>query len=439
MALPKVLIIGQPFNNDTGGGITLTSLFNGWDRDKLAVACSGYLILNNIDTNVCNTYFQLGHKEHKWLFPFNYMQRKYTSGLLKFDEKRIQNMTIEKSGLRIKLIMKIFYPFLEFIGLYHYMFRTKLSDDFCRWLDDFKPDVIYDQPSTRDGILFCLDVHSYLKKPLILHMMDDWPSTISDKGIFKKFWNRKIDREFKILLDRTTILMSISHEMAYEYKIRYGKDFITFHNAIDLDFWNQSQRKSYEIDDSPTILYAGRIGLGIESSLELFVRAIQQINEENNSSVRFLLQTQEKPQWISNYKSVIHCNFVSYSDLPKVFSEANFLLLPYDFTAESIKYIKYSMPTKAPEYMVSGTPIIIFAPEETAIVKYAKRDEWAFVITENRISEIAESVKQLIADKELRQRIAQNAIETARKNHNSVDVRKKFKEIILSSLPASSE
>ena len=44
MILPKVLIIGQPFNNDTGGGITLTNLFNGWDRDKLAVACSGYLL-----------------------------------------------------------------------------------------------------------------------------------------------------------------------------------------------------------------------------------------------------------------------------------------------------------------------------------------------------------------------------------------------------------
>lgn len=375
MALPKVLIIGQPFNNDTGGGITLTSLFNGWDREKLAVACSGYLLLDNIDTNVCNTYFQLGYKEHKWRFPFNILQRKYTSGLLKFDEKRIQNMTIEKSGLRIRFIMEVFYPFLEFIGLYQYMFRTKLSDDFCTWLDEFKPDVIYDQPSTRDGILFCLDVHSYLRKPLILHMMDDWPSTISDKGIFKRYWHRKIDQEFRRLLDRTSILMSISHEMGREYKTRYGKDFITFHNAIDLDFWNRNQRRSYELDKNPAILYAGRIGLGIESSLELFVKAIEQINEENNMSVKFMLQTQDEPDWTADYKSVTHNKFVSYSDLPRVFSEADFLLLPYDFTSESIKYIKYSMPTKAPEYMVSGTTIIIFAPEETAIVKYAKRDE----------------------------------------------------------------
>lgn len=191
MALPKVLIIGQPFNNDTGGGITLSNLFNGWDRDKIAVACSGYLLLDNIDTEVCNTYYQLGYKEHKWRFPFNYLQRKYSSGLLKFDEKRIQNLTIAKSKLRIKIIMDYFYPLLEYIGLSHYIYKTGLSVDFCNWLNDFNPDVIYDQATSRDATLFCLSVHSYVKKPLIFHMMDDWPSTISDKGLFKKFWFKK--------------------------------------------------------------------------------------------------------------------------------------------------------------------------------------------------------------------------------------------------------
>ena len=325
--------------------------------------------------------------------PFNYIQRKYSSGLLKFDEKRIQNLTVKASKLRVKIIMNIFFPFLEYTGLFHYLNKTKLSADFCNWLNDFNPDVIYAQAACRDGILFCLSVHSYLKKPLIFHMMDDWPSTISDKGLFKKYWQKKIDHEFRILLDRATILMSISYEMAREYKIRYNKNFITFHNTIDIEFWKKHQRNSYELNDSPTILYAGRIGLGIETSLELIAKAIQQVNEELKISIKFILQTQEKPLWINNYKSVEHNNFVSYNDLPKIFSEADFLLLPYDFSQKSIKYIRYSMPTKAPEYMVSGTPIIIFAPEVTAIVKYAKKYNWAKVITENNISEISGSNK----------------------------------------------
>ena len=90
------------------------------------------------------------------------------------------------------------------------------------------------------------------------------------------------------------------------------------------------------------------------------------------------------------------------------------------------------MPTKAPEYMVSGTPIIILAPEVTAIVKYARKYEWAKVITENNISEISGAIKQLIENKELRQKIAQNAIEIAENNHNSINVTNHFKKAILS-------
>jgi glycosyltransferase involved in cell wall biosynthesis len=432
MTLPKVLIIGQPFNNDTGGGITLSNLFNGWDRDKLAVACSGYLLLDNIDTEVCNTYYQLGYKEHKWRFPFNYLQRKYSSGLLKFDEKRIQNLTIAKSKLRIKIIMDYFYPFLRYVGLFHCISKTELSKEFCRWIDEYKPDVIYAQTAYRDEILFCISVQSYLKKPLIFHMMDDWPSTISDKGLFKKFWFKKIDHEFRILLDRAAILMSISDEMAHEYKIRYNKNFITFHNTIDIEFWKKHQRNSYELSDSPTILYAGRIGLGIETSLELIAKAIQRVNEELKISIKFILQTQGKPLWINNYKSVVHNNFVSYYDLPKIFSETDFLLLPYDFSQKSIKYIRFSMPTKAPEYMVSGTPIIIFAPEVTAIVKYAKKYEWAKIVVKNNVQELSIAIKDLFQNKTLREKIGQNAKKIAEEKHNSINVSKNFKSLISS-------
>ena len=434
MSLPKVLIIGQPFNNDTGGGITLSNLFKGWDRDKLAVACSAYLLNDNINREVCDTYYQLGENEHKFSFPFNYLQRRYKSGLLKFNEEKNQNSTITKSKFRISFIKRIFYPFVNYIGLFNLINKINLSVEFCNWVDIYNPEIIYAQTSHRHGILFCLAVQTYLNKPLVFHMMDDWPSTINQKGLFRKYWQRKTDHEFRVLLNRATILMSISEKMAEEYKKRYNKDFITFHNPIDIDFWKKNQRKNYELNKEPSILYAGRVGLGIDSSLEIFAKAIEQINKEFNLSIKFILQTQEKPQWTRKYKHVIHNSFVSYNDLPRVFSSSDFLLLPYDFTPESIKFIRYSMPTKVPEYMMTGTPIIIFAPKITAIVKYAKENAWAKVITENNIEDIVIALKQMIEDKELRQFLSTNAKTLAEKNHNSVDVKNRFKTIICSAI-----
>ncbi len=432
MDLPKVLIIGQPFNNDTGGGITLSNLFKGWDRDKLAVACSGYLLLDNIDTDVCNTYYQLGSKEHRWAFPFNYFQRKYKSGLIQFSEKKIQNLTIKKSKLRISIIMKVFYPVLEYFGIFQLINRTWMSEEFKAWLDEYKPDIIYAQAASRSSILFCQAVESYLKKPMIFHMMDDWPTMINSKGLFKKHWDKKTDQDFRRLLDKTTLLMTICEEMSMEYKSRYGKDSVAFHNTIDLDFWKKYQRKDYELKKNPTILYAGRVGLGIDTSLELIAKAIQNINEELNLSVNFVLQTPEIPVWIKNYKCVVHNSFVPYSALPKVFSESDFLILPYDFAPKAIQYIKLSMPTKAPEYMITGTPIIVFAPEETAIVKNVRKYDWAQVITENSIEAVSKGIKEMIENKELRERFAKDAIKIAEKEYNSTEVTTRFKDAICS-------
>src|SRR5690554_107921 len=322
MNLPKVLIIGQPFNNDTGGGITLTNLFAGWDRDKLAVACSAYLLLDNIDPKKCDNYYQLGHKEQKWKFPFNFFKRKYASGILRFKTNEVKNFTIPKSKFRVKLIMNYFYPMINLIGISHASYTTVLSKEFCEWLDDYDPDIIYSQASSRDGFLFCAKVKAYVNKPMVFHMMDDWPATIAEKGVMRKYWQKKIDKEFRGFLNVTDLFMTISHEMAREYKTRYQKDSLVFHNPINIDFWQQHQRNSYTLGSPPSIMYAGRTGLGIQSTLFSIAKAVESINHKLDKNLKFIIQTAEKPEWVKEFSCVVHKGFVPYQDLPMTFSES---------------------------------------------------------------------------------------------------------------------
>lgn len=432
MTLPKVLIIGQPFNNNTGGGITLTNLFSGWDKDKIAVACSGYLLHNYVDTKVCNTYYQLGSEEHSMVFPFNLLKHKYFSGLVKFSDQNTHNPSIPRYSLRRKILMDYFWPFMNYIGLFYSISRTELSKNFTNWLNEFSPDIIYAQASSREAVLFCTYVYDYLKKPLIFHMMDDWPALVGTKGLFRKYWHRRIDKEFRILIGKAAFLMSISDYMAHEYKKRYGKDFVTFHNPVKIEFWKNHQRIDYALGDHPTILYAGRTGLGIDSSLETIAKAVQFINYVHKIPIRFIMQVEKAPSWNGKYSCTECKSFIPYNDLPKVFSEVDFLILPYDFTRESIKYIQYSMPTKAPEYMISGTPIIIFAPNETAVVKYAKEYNWAKIVTTNNMNDLAEVILHLIHDKESRREIGANAKRIAEEIHNATKVRSNFKALLCS-------
>ncbi len=431
MSLPKTLILGQPFNNNFGGGITQANLFAGWGKDKIAVVCTDHMF-NNLNTEICDTYYILGSDEYKWSFPFSLLQRDVTSGEIKVKPVNGNTAASAAPGLRTKLIDKYFYPFLEYAGLFHRMSKITLSERFCKWLDDYNPDVIYAQATTREAVLFCQLVKEYVKKPMIYHVMDDWPSTISQKGPFKNFWHKKIDKELRALIDKSTILLSISQDMAEEYKKRYGRDFTTFHNPIEIDFWKSHQRNNYELTSTPVILYAGRIGPGIDSSLETIAKAIEKLNGQFNRTVQFVLQTKDKPTWVDNYSCVRHKGMVAYSELPKAFAEADFLYLPYDFSEESIRFIKFSMPTKAPEYMMSGTPILMFGPGETALMKDGLRNNWAKVVTENSIDALADAINDLVTNGALRKQIAETAIRIAETNYNSVKIRNQFKEVISS-------
>lgn len=428
MSLPKVLILGQPFDDFTGGGITLSNLFSGWRKEDLSVACIPHM-LERVNKS-CENYYQLGEKEHKWVFPFNLVQRKFSSGPLKQRPVNDYPGSVQKNKTRASLVDHLFYPFLIHTGLIHSLSKIKPSREFYQWVDHFKPEILYIQVSARKDFSFCETVYGYLKIPMVIHIMDDWPSTISNKGLFKKYWFRKIDSEFRSLLDKASLLLTISDQMSEEYNKRYQNKFIAFHNPVDISRWKEFQKTSSKLQTPPSFLYAGRIGIGIDSSLISIAKAIQNINDELKMGIKFIVQTKETANWFMDFDCVQHKNFVAYADVPKALSSADFLVLPYDFSEESELYIKYSMPTKAPEYMVSGIPILIFAPVNTALVRFAKMHDVAMIVTENNLTDLSNAIKELILNETKRITISENARKVAEENFDSAKIKMEFEHAI---------
>ena len=434
MSFPKVLIIGQPFNNFSGGGITLTNLFKGWPIDKIAVAYTGHG-LYNFTTNVCNNYYQLGKEEHKWLFPFNLVQKEFPSGVKSAEKKDENPFNTNQTGIRYFVVNKVFYPFLNWIGLFHCFTKILISERFKIWLSDFAPDILYLQVTTRDEMGFANGLLDYLKIPSVIHIMDDWPSTISSNGPFKKYWTNKIDSEFKKLLNRVELHLSISDSMSDEYMRRYKKSFIAFHNPIETSTWLPNTKTSFILNkEYIKILYSGRIGIGITDSLHETASAIDSLSNEG-INIKFHIQTPTTNPGILNqlkkHKCVVINPFAAIEDLPGIFSEADILLLANDFSAQGVDYLKFSMPTKASEYMISGTPILVYSAEETAVSKFFNRNECGCCVTKQGSKEIIKAIKLLIDNEEFRIKISKNAVLLAKEKFDAKNVRKEFQTLLI--------
>ncbi len=435
---PRILIFGQPFNLYSGGGITLTNLFKGWPQDKIAVTAIGH-VLQKTTTDVCRIYYQLGKGEQRWIFPFNLIQRSFPSGLISFEDQGSNLQPPSRSQPRQIAVERLFFPFVHWIGLFHCLSRISLSPQFKAWLEEYRPEVLYIQVSTREEILFSIKLLDYLKLPAIIHMMDDWPSTISKKGLLRKYWRKKIDREFRQLLDRVDHYLSISNAMSSEYLNRYNKAFEAFHNPIDISKYNHTKIKKINSHETFRVLYIGRIGLANKNSISLFSQAISNYSFGQYSVTLDIFSNNHESREsrkIAGFSNVRICPPVKHEEIPALLRQYDLLLLPLDFTETGLKFAKYSIPTKASEYMISGIPILVFAPEETAISKFCTNYNCAYCLTNQRSEDIINAVKYIVGNDLYRNTISNNAERIAKELFDEDIVRKKFQHLIITSKKA---
>lgn len=431
---PRILIFGQPFNSHSGGGITLSNLFEGWPKDKIAIIAHPSM-LGNISKGRCDHHYQIGHEECIWGFPFNLYKERFPSG--EFDSFTSDSPSISKRKSKVRKLVadRIINPLVKWIGLTHRMSRTILSPQLKRWIEGFKPEVFYFQVSTLETILFASDIIDFLGTPSVIHMMDDWPATIADGGILKNHWRKLIDKELRGLLKKTNIHLSIGREMSTEYKIRYGYEFIPFQNTIDLNSWASWPKSDLKLKGGEIkILFSGRIGTGIRQSLFEIAAAVNLIRKSGLNVLLYIQTTSKELETIQKLQrqdSVVIRPPVDYTELPRLYSEADILIIANDFTREGIRFLKYSMPTKAPEYMISGTPILIYSSPESALFKLFKEYKCGHCIDKQDPNEIAKGIELLIYDTNYRQQLSDNAVAYAKQYYDSVKIRKNFRELLM--------
>lgn len=88
------------------------------------------------------------------------------------------------------------------------------------------------------------------------------------------------------------------------------------------------------------------------------------------------------------------------------------------------------MPTKVPEYLVSGVPIFVLAHEITALYKYAKSENWAFLNATEKGKDIEELLIKIRNSYSKRVEISENAKLVGKTNHDINIVRDSFQQLL---------
>jgi glycosyltransferase involved in cell wall biosynthesis len=273
-----------------------------------------------------------------------------------------------------------------------------------------------------------------MKIPYAIHIMDDSVMYVNRSVFFRGKSQKIIEKDFQQLLSNSSVRMCISEEMSWEYSRRYGGTFLHFRNPIEVNAWfNLDTTRKPNTGEVFRLLYMGRTYPPYLDSLIDVCRAVDNLNRQGKILSISVSPVEKNPVFLkrtANFYGLDFYKHVSFSEIPSLIRQYDLFLICEDFDEEAQKYLRFSISTRASEGMISGVPVLIYAPAESALCKYFLKTGSGMIVDEPSEEKLKEAILKTMEDSDLRRQVSENAVKTAMADSNSVHVRNEFRNAL---------
>lgn len=243
--------------------------------------------------------------------------------------------------------------------------------------------------------------------------------------------NRYVSKILESWILKNAHCIIVTNEyMQCEYKKRYAIKTEVIHNPCYI--YNNLPYETTSLDkDKIDIVYTGSIYAAHYNAFHNLINAIKYLNNYNINLHLYTSQSQD--ELIENGISGSMIKY--YSHLPQheirnILCKADVLFLPLAFDSEIDEVIRTSAPGKTGEYLETGKPILVHAPEDSFISWYFKKHKCGVVCTKKDPIVLANMIEELIKNKNISVCIGKNARIQAKKDFDINIIRSKFINLI---------
>ena len=173
------------------------------------------------------------------------------------------------------------------------------------------------------------------------------------------------------------------------------------------------------------ITYTGSVYWAQRDAFQALVTALDRM-----PSVQIQIVSDVHPEMLrgqgvwSDRLSVTHSELSGIADYQR---RADILYLPLAFSSRAPDVIRTAAPGKLAEYLVAGVPILVHAPSFSYIATDAREHGWGFVVDTLDPAELADAIRMLLSDPELRRSVVKNAFAIAGSRHDALRGREELR------------
>jgi glycosyltransferase involved in cell wall biosynthesis len=184
------------------------------------------------------------------------------------------------------------------------------------------------------------------------------------------------------------------------------------------------------------ILFAGAITDSVQDSLKLLAEILVtgKLRVYGIQSAELHLYTQLSPEricdWGWDHPSISVHGWVSQQELQGVLQSADILFLPFSFSEASRYAVESAFPSKTADYLAAGRPILVFGPEYSSLVRYAKEQRFAEVVDKCDEDVLARGIQRILSDSAYSSQLCKQSLAVFGQNHNIVCQRKELRSLL---------
>ena len=415
----KILVISHNvFSDNSSMGRTLSSFFTTSSADSIAQL---YFHSEEPTTNVSNTYFRITDFDN--LKAKKNIGKIFNENDIKHDLKTSRVDTGAKT--HIYNIGKKKKPYM-YIGRNLIWSTNKWKNKkLFNWVDDFNPDIIFF--ASGDYVFaykIAMAIAKYKNIPILTYVCDDYyflkRRSFSPLYYLNKFYFK---HTMKKLFKHNKNMIAICDKASKDYSKEFGVNSETIMTSSKL------HSTEYSTPNKNTVIsYIGNMGYNRHKILI----KIGNVLSKMPSDIKLDIYSGEtRSDIIEELKKCDGINYhgsLSYDEVIKAMQKSDILIHVESMDNESRNKVRYSVSTKIADSLSMGKCLLAYGPSDVASIEYLKDNDCACVVTKD--DDLAFALQELITDKNFREKYEVNALNTAKKYHNSEINCKKFKEII---------
>jgi hypothetical protein len=394
---PRVLVLcAEPFNSERGSGITLTNLFGRWEREKLF---SVYWLDVAVDTKVCRHYCKIPAVSRRL---GSILNRPYPSSVAAHAAAETV-APANRVGLIASLMRKV--AILDsWPGFSECLRHICIPAAALKSIKDFRPQVIYCVLSSLQAASIAYRLYQRLGIPLVIHIFDDWIS-LQPGTLFERLPGLGGLRRYEKVMRLAKVHLAIGPDMAQSYAERYGLRFTPLQNPVDPGIWDLPMQPCRSAESGLRLRFTGNLYCpGNLSGIKEFAHAIEVASASAGPLYFEIYAPSEvvklyQPMFAGYPHTSLHPVPTDVRKLTELYNDAAALVIAMDSAGAQGSLLKLSMPTKIPSILMSGRPLLIYAPPEAAVVKFAKRHDVGYVIhAPASTAQLADGISMFLAD-----------------------------------------